>query len=102
MVNRLALAEILQPKVEAEYAIVLADDLDSENLTMLDIIASIDYVLPSIEIVGSRIENWDIKITDTIADNASASHYVLGHRPKTIDEIDIIGSEVSLFKNGKP
>jgi 2-keto-4-pentenoate hydratase len=94
-------SEILQPKVEAEYAVVLGDDLDRENLTILDVISAIDYVLPAIEIVGSRIANWDIKITDTIADNASASHYVLGHRPKTIDELDIIGGEVNLFKNGQ-
>lgn len=93
--------QILQPKVEAEIAIVLGDDLDDDNLTIVDIIDSVDYVLPSIEIVGSRILNWDIKITDTIADNASASHYVLGHTPKTLDEIDIVNCKMTMSKNNE-
>lgn len=94
------IGEIIQPKVEAEIAFVLAEDIDIDHITIVDLISCIDYVLPAIEIVGSRIENWDIKITDTIADNASASHYVIGHTPKTLDEIDIIGCKMSLTKNG--
>jgi len=90
----------MQPKVEAEIAFVLAEDLDMDNMTIIDLIASIDYALPAIEIVGSRIENWNIKICDTIADNASASHYVLGHRPRTLDEFDMVGCKMKMTKNG--
>lgn len=93
-------AELMQPKAEAEIAFVLGSDLDECNLTTLDIIEAIDYCLPAIEIVGSRIQNWDIKITDTVADNASASHYTLGHRPRTLDEFDVVNCEMQMMKNG--
>jgi 2-keto-4-pentenoate hydratase len=92
--------DLMQPKAEAEIAFVLAEDLDYDNLTIIDLISCIDYALPAIEIVGSRIRNWEIKLTDTIADNASASRFVLGHTPKTLDEIDVVNCTMQLSKNG--
>ena len=100
--SSVSIREIMQPKVEAEIAFVLSEDLDVPNLTIIDIIACVDYALPAIEIVGSRIENWDIKITDTIADNASASHYAVGHTPKIITEFDVVGCKMKMSKNGTP
>lgn len=97
----ISMKELMQAKVEVEIAFVLGQDLDEEHLTIVDIIDAIDYCLPAIEIVGSRIENWDIKITDTIADNASASHYVLGHTPKTLDEIDVVDCVMYMEINGE-
>ena len=96
-----SMQELMQPKVEAEFAFVLAQDLDEPNMTIIDVMDAVDYCLSAIEIVGSRIENWDIKITDTVADNASASHYVLGHMPRTLDEFDIVNCEVNLQMNGE-
>lgn len=93
-------SHLLQPKIEAEIAFIMAEDLDMQNPTIPDLIACIDYLLPALEIVGSRIENWDIRITDTIADNASASHFVLGHSPRTLDEVDIIDCNMKMMKNG--
>lgn len=97
----LPISEVVQPKVEGELAFVLGGSLDSDNLTIIDVINAIDYVLPSIEIVGSRIENWNIRITDTVADNASASHYVLGHTPKMLDDIDIVNCKMNMTINGE-
>ncbi len=97
----ISMSQLMQPRVEAEIAFVLGEDLDYPGITVIDLIAAIDYALPSIEIVGSRIENWDIKITDTIADNASASHYVLGHTPRTTDAYDMINCNMSMTKNGE-
>lgn len=97
----ISVKELLQPKAEAEFAFVLGEDLDMEHMTIIDIMSCIDFVLPAIEIVGSRIKNWDIKITDTVADNASASHYVLGHTPKTLDEIDVVNSKMHMTLNGE-
>ncbi len=99
--SSISLKDLMQPKVEAEVAFVLGDDLDGDGLTIVDLLASIDYALPAIEIVGSRIKNWDIKITDTIADNASASHYVLGHTPRTLDEFDVVACQMEMKKNGE-
>jgi len=91
--------KLLQPKAEAELAFVLSEDLDYERLTIIDLMSCIDYVLPAIEIVGSRIKDWDIKFVDTVADNASASHFVLGHTPKTLDEIDVVACTMKMYKN---
>ena len=99
--SSISMNELMQPKVEAEVAFVLGEDLDGDGLTIVDLLASIDYALPAIEIVGSRIKNWDIKITDTIADNASASHYVLGHTPRTLDEFDVVACQMEMNKNGE-
>src|SRR5690606_14270729 len=67
----ISLERILQPKVEAEVALVLKQDINQLQPTLVDVINAIDYALPASEIVGSRIQNWDINIVDTIADNAS-------------------------------
>lgn len=94
-------AECMQPKAEGEIAFILNTDLNHSNISIAEVISSIEYAVPCIEIVGSRIAHWDIKITDTIADNASASHFVIGHSPKTLSEFDILKCKMQLFKNGE-
>jgi len=92
---------LMQPKAEAEIAFVLKEDLETDNLDIKQIKDAIDYALVAIEIVGSRIENWNIKITDTIADNASASHFVLGDEKIELTDIDLEECKMQLFKNGE-
>lgn len=92
--------EILQPKAEAEIAFVLSADLTNNNNTEDDILAATEYVCAAIEIVGSRVENWNIRITDTVADNASASHFVLGDEKYVPTEVDMVNCKMSLNKNG--
>ncbi len=99
--GEISVKEIMQPKAEAEIAFVLGKDLNSTTLTSIDIISAIEYALASIEIVGSRIEGWDIRITDTIADNASASHFVVGHRPVKLKNLDLINCGMVMYKNGE-
>lgn len=98
--DSISMKELMQPKVEAEIAFVLAKDLPAHELTVHELISAIEYAVGAIEIVGSRIENWNIKITDTIADNASASHYVIGHRPVRLQNIDLINCKMQMTKNG--
>jgi len=90
---------LMQPKAEAEWAFILKSDLDSDHLNLDKVIKAIDHARVAIEIVGSRIENWDIKITDTVADNASASHFVLGNEKVDLSEIDLENCRMQLFKN---
>jgi 2-keto-4-pentenoate hydratase len=80
---------VLQPKVEAEVAFVLQRDLVDPGITIGDVVGAIAYALPAIEIVGSRIENWNINLLDTIADNASSGLYVLGSTPRKLDGLDL-------------
>lgn len=98
----IALADILQPKVEAEIAFVLGRDLTHEQLTAADLFRAIDYAVPAIEIVGSRVQKWDIRITDTIADNASSGLYVLGSRPVKLDAFDPRLCGMVMEKAGEP
>lgn len=83
------LGRVLQPKVEAEVAIVLKHDLLDPDLTLSRLMSAVDYVLPAVEIVGSRIANWDISLLDTIADNASSGLYALGTEPRKLDQVDL-------------
>lgn len=94
-------SELMQPKVETEIAFVMGKDLDQTHIGTADVLSAVAYALPSIEIVGSRIENWNIKITDTIADNASASHYVLGHQPVPLRKLDLVGCNMVMKKKNR-
>lgn len=80
---------VMQPKAEVEIALVLDKDIDVEMPTAADVIGATAYALPAIEIVGSRIANWDINIVDTIADNASSGLFVLGGTPKKLEALDL-------------
>ena len=80
---------VLQPKVEGEVALVLDKDLTVEQPTIADLISAIGYALPAIEIVGSRIKDWNINIVDTIADNASSGLFVLGNEPRKLQGLDL-------------
>ena len=95
-----ALRRFLQPRVEAEVAFVLRDDLDSPGATVADVIRATDFVLPAIEIVDSRIAAWDVRITDTIADNASSGGVVLGSTPRRLDGMDLPGMGMTLERSG--
>lgn len=94
-----SVADLMQPKAEAEIAFVLKKDLTEGDFSLSEIESAIDYVVAAIEIVGSRIKNWDIRIADTIADNASASHFVLGTVRKKLSEIDVVGATMQMTKN---
>jgi 2-keto-4-pentenoate hydratase len=83
------LARTLQPKVEAEVALVLERDLAAADTTLVELISATAYVLPAIEIVGSRIAKWNIRFTDTVADNASSGLVVLGGVPTKLDGLDL-------------
>ncbi|WP_291605885.1 fumarylacetoacetate hydrolase family protein [Bradyrhizobium sp.] len=80
---------LIEPKVEAEIAFVLGRDLTEERITVADALRAVEFALPAIEIVDSRIADWKIGIFDTIADNASSGLYVLGASPKKLDGLDL-------------
>jgi 2-keto-4-pentenoate hydratase len=92
---------VLQPKIEAEVALVLERDLASEQPTVADLLRAIAFVVPAVEIVGSRIAEWDITIVDTIADNASAGAYVLGGPARRVDAVDLAATSMQLALDGQ-
>ena len=92
-------ARTFQPKIEAEIALVLERDLTHERHNFADLIRSVAFALPALEIVGSRIANWDIKLADTVADNASSSMFVLGARPVMLHQFDPAACPMEMTRN---
>ena len=100
--QEVALGRVLQPKAEAEVALVLERDLSHPGITLTDLISAVAYALPAVEVVGSRIENWNIKLLDTIADNASSGLYVLGAEPRKLDGLDLRLCGMVMERRGAP
>lgn len=90
-----------QPKIEAEVAFVLGRDLDMAAPTAVDVLRAIEFALPALEVVGSRIANWKIKLVDTVADNASSSGFVLGSAPLSLAQLDLRDCAMTLTRNGE-
>lgn len=91
---------VLQPRVEAEIALVLGRDIDQPDTTVTELLRAVEFVLPAIEVVGSRITGWDITIVDTIADNASSGMFVLGTRPVAPSAIELRDVQMSMSIDG--
>ena len=99
--DEIAPGTLIQPKVEAEVAFILGRDLTDEKLTTADVLAAIAWAVPALEIVDSRVKAWNIRITDTVADNASSGLFVLGHDMRRLDAIDVLGCGMALECNGE-
>ncbi|WP_447506050.1 2-keto-4-pentenoate hydratase [Acinetobacter pittii] len=91
-------SHLIQPKVEAEIALVLKQDLIQEKHTFADIISATDYALAAIEVVDSRIEKWKISLIDTVADNASSAAFVLGSRPVSLHQLDLVNCKMVMTR----
>ncbi|MFI0486941.1 2-keto-4-pentenoate hydratase [Actinomadura sp. 9N215] len=92
---------VLQPRAEAEVALVLEHDLVHERHTAADVIRATAFALPAIEVVGSRVRDWDITLADTVADNASSGMYVLGNRPVPLKDVDLRLCGMAMERRGE-
>jgi len=91
---------LIAPRAEAEVAFMLKYDLNGPGVTAADVLRATDYVLPCFEIVDSRIQDWRIKIQDTIADNASCGVLLLGGTPRSLRGLDLSVAGMVVEKNG--
>ncbi len=100
----ISMRTLLQPRVEAEVAFRLGRDInpaDESDITIELVRTAVEVALPALEIVDSRIDQWDIKFTDTVADNASSGLYVVGRDGRKLDELEPRDVEMSLTINGE-
>ena len=91
---------LIQPKAEGEIAFLLKKDLQGPGVTAADVLAATEGVMACFEIVDSRIQDWKIKIQDTVADNASCGVFVLGDRLVDPRDVDLVTCGMVLEKNG--
>jgi len=94
------MARLIQPKAEGEIAFVLKKTLKGPGISSADVLAATEGVMACFEIVDSRIQDWKIKIQDTVADNASCGVFVLGDRLVDPRDVDLNTCGMVLEKNG--
>lgn len=84
----------IEPRIEAEIAFIMADDLHGADVTREDVLAATEAVAPALEILDTRIFRKDPvtgkprTVFDTISDNAANAGIVLGderHNPRDVD-----------------
>jgi 2-oxopent-4-enoate/cis-2-oxohex-4-enoate hydratase len=92
---------LIQPKAEGEIAFRLRDNLLGPGVTEQDVLDATATILPCFEIVDSRVDNWKIKIQDTVADNASCGVYVLGSQEADPRNFDLPQLKMTVYKNGE-
>ena len=93
---------LIAPRAEAEIAFRMKRRLKGPGVTGEQVLAATEAVIPCFEIVDSRIRDWQIKIQDTIADNASCGVFVLGAEERAPQDLDLPALEVRVQKNGAP
>jgi len=95
-------SQLIQPRAEGEIAFCLKHDLQGPNVTAEQVLAATDWVAPCFEIVDSRIENWQITIVDTVADNASCGVFVIGDKHTDPTTLDLSTVKMAVHHNGQP
>jgi 2-keto-4-pentenoate hydratase len=96
-----AASNYLYPRVEVEVGFILAADLPGAGCTEDDVLAATAALVPSIELIDTRITDWQIKLCDTIADNASSAGFVLGGARVSPTDVDIKTIEAVLTRGGE-
>jgi 2-oxopent-4-enoate hydratase len=99
--DEIPLGSLLQPRVEAELAFVMAADLAGPGVTTAKALTAVAGVLPAVEVVDSRVADWKIKLVDTVADNASSGLLVVGGRMRRVEDLDLRLLGVVVSRNGE-
>lgn len=93
--------QLVHPRVEAEIAFVLKDELQGDDCTLAQVMAATEYVIPAVEVIDSRYEKFKFDLVSVVADNTSSSRYVAGGRPRDPSDLDLRTIGVVIEKNGE-
>lgn len=99
--DKVKISDMVSPKIEAEIGFILGQDLVGPNVNYLDVLMATKYVVPTLEIIDSRIADWKIKLVDTVADNGSSAKVVVGNQLSSIDGVDLRSLGMALYNNGE-
>jgi 2-oxo-hept-3-ene-1,7-dioate hydratase len=100
------MSRFVVPRVEVELAFILGKPLRGPHCTIFDALDATEYVIPAIEIIDARIEQFDgqtkrpRKVVDTISDNAANAGLVMGGRPIRPMDVDLRWVSALLYRNG--
>lgn len=94
-------ADFCTPRVEVEVGFILGADIPPEGCGDDELRDAIEWVVPSIELIDSRIVDWRIALCDTIADNASSAGFVLGDQRVRLADIDVAAIDARLYRGGE-
>jgi 2-keto-4-pentenoate hydratase len=100
--EQVPIGRLLQPRIEGEIALCLGRDLPHADVTLSELVGAVDYALAALEIVDSRVQGWDIRLADTIADNASSGCFVIGSQPRRLSDFDPRLCGMVLERKGEP
>ncbi|GIZ49514.1 hypothetical protein CKM354_001254400 [Cercospora kikuchii] len=95
------LKNFIKPYVELEPAFILKKPLRGPNFTIADVISAVEYFLPAIEIIDSRVRDWEIGLPDTLADNGSTGAVILGGTPRRVEDLVLSDTKGALYFNGR-
>ncbi len=98
--TRVTASDFLQVRVEPEVAFVLGRDLRGPAVSIADAVQAVDFVVAALELIDSRIRDWQVTLVDTIADNASSGAVVLGSRPVPASQVDLRLIGCNFYRNG--
>lgn len=94
--------KLIHPRVEAEIAFVMKDELSGPDVSIEEIIAATDFVQPAVEIIDSRFEKFKFDLVSVIADNGSSARFVMGGRARRPQDLSLDTIGIVLEKNGEP
>jgi 2-keto-4-pentenoate hydratase len=91
---------LIDPKIEPEIAVRMADPLDPPA-TPVDALAAIGAVVPVVEVVDSRVDGWEMTAGRAVADNALGARVVHGDRIADPAAVDLPLEGVEVRRNGE-
>jgi len=94
-------SELIHPKVEPEIAFVTKRALKGPGCHIGAVLAATDFVIPGIEVIDSRYRDFKFDLKSVVADNTSASRFVIGGQALPVDEVDLRTLGIVLEKNGQ-
>ncbi len=94
-------SELIHPKVEPEIAFVTKTALKGPGCHIGSVLAATDFVIPGIEVIDSRYRDFKFDLKSVVADNTSASRFVVGGQPLQVEGIDLRTIGIVLEKNGE-
>ena len=95
-------SELIHPKVEPEIAFVLKHALKGPGCHIGAVLAATEFVMPGIEVIDSRYRDFKFDLKSVIADNTSASRFVVGGQPVGVEGLDLRTTGIVLEVNGVP